>query len=186
MMCCKLFEDFFCFALNKPKFNHYPDNFVYVCINVTNMTLQEESNISSKPRRIRWWMWLIASPFLVFLLAILLLYLPPVQRFAVDKVSAIASRVWDAHLGSWGFWEEPLALTRSQKFTPEAFVQCPLLLLGWPVPKSQLSVDPTVDFLSPRHLSQHAPHLRYICNTFWKGDRRLKLGVPEDWGTGRS
>ena len=92
MMCCKLFEDFFCFALNKPKFNHYPDNFVYVCINVTNMTLQEESNISSKPRRIRWWMWLIASPFLVFLLAILLLYLPHVQRFAVDKVSAIASR----------------------------------------------------------------------------------------------
>ena len=47
--------------------------------------------IPPKTRRIRWWMWLIASPFLVFLLAIILLYLPPVQRFAVEKASAIAS-----------------------------------------------------------------------------------------------
>ena len=99
-----------------------------------------------------------------------------------NPVSAIASRVWNAHLGRWGFWEKPLALTRSQKFTSEAFAQCPLLLLGWPVPTKQLSVDPNVDFLSPRHLYQHAPHLRYICNTSWKGDRRLKLGVPEGWG----
>jgi hypothetical protein len=38
-------------------------------------------------------MWLIASPFLVFLLAIVLLYLPPVQRFAVDKASAVASEM---------------------------------------------------------------------------------------------
>lgn len=56
------------------------------------MTTQEETVIPLKPRRRRWWLWLIASPFLVFLLAIILLYLPPVQRFAVDKASAIASR----------------------------------------------------------------------------------------------
>lgn len=37
-------------------------------------------------------MWLIASPFLLFLLLLLLLYLPPVQRFAVDKASALASQ----------------------------------------------------------------------------------------------
>ena len=34
----------------------------------------------------------MASPFLLFLLLVLLLYLPPVQRFAVGKASAIASQ----------------------------------------------------------------------------------------------
>ena len=56
------------------------------------MTPQEESNIPVVPRKRRRWLWLLASPFLLFLLAIILLYLPPVQRFAVDKASAIASR----------------------------------------------------------------------------------------------
>ena len=55
------------------------------------MTIQEEPILSEKPRKPRWWLWLVASPFLLFLLAIVLLYLPPVQRFAVDKASAIAS-----------------------------------------------------------------------------------------------
>ena len=55
------------------------------------MESQQQPIIPPKTRKIRWWMWLIASPFLVFLLAIILLYLPPVQRFAVDKASAIAS-----------------------------------------------------------------------------------------------
>ena len=55
------------------------------------MELQQESIIPPKARKIRWWMWLLVSPFFVFFLAIVLLYLPPVQRFAVDKVSAIAS-----------------------------------------------------------------------------------------------
>ena len=55
------------------------------------MTLQEEPIISVKPRKKRGWLWLIASPFLLFLMAIILLYLPPIQRFAVDKASAIAS-----------------------------------------------------------------------------------------------
>ena len=36
-------------------------------------------------------MWLIASPFILFTVLCVLLYLPPVQRFAVDKASAIAS-----------------------------------------------------------------------------------------------
>ena len=55
------------------------------------MNLQEENHILPKGRKIRWWMWLIASPFILFSLAIILLYLPPVQRLAVDKASAIAS-----------------------------------------------------------------------------------------------
>ena len=62
------------------------------------MELQQESNIPSNKRRIRWWMWLIASPFLVFLLAIILLYLPPVQRFAVDKASEVASESTGLHI----------------------------------------------------------------------------------------
>jgi len=55
------------------------------------MTHQEETNIPRKPRKRRGWLWLIASPFLLFLLLVILLYLPPVQRFAVDKASALAS-----------------------------------------------------------------------------------------------
>ena len=55
------------------------------------MTFQEEPIISVKPRKKRGWLWLIASPFLLFLMAIILLYLPPIQRFAVDKASAVAS-----------------------------------------------------------------------------------------------
>ena len=55
------------------------------------MNLQEENIIVEKPRKRRWWMWLIASPFILFTVLCVLLYLPPVQRFAVDKASAIAS-----------------------------------------------------------------------------------------------
>ena len=55
------------------------------------MTTQEESIILKEPPKRRKWLWLVASPFLFFLLLILFLYLPPVQRFAVDKASAIAS-----------------------------------------------------------------------------------------------
>ena len=54
------------------------------------MTTQDPI-ISPEPRKRRWWLWLIASPFLLFLLVIILLYLPPVQRFAVNKASEIAS-----------------------------------------------------------------------------------------------
>ncbi|MBQ8442860.1 MAG: translocation/assembly module TamB domain-containing protein [Bacteroides sp.] len=56
------------------------------------MTTQEAPIIPVTPRKRRWWLWLIASPFLLFLLAIILLYLPPVQRFAVDKASTLASQ----------------------------------------------------------------------------------------------
>lgn len=55
------------------------------------MNSLEESSISPKPRRRRWWLWLLASPFILFALLCVLLYLPPVQRFAVNKASAIAS-----------------------------------------------------------------------------------------------
>ena len=56
------------------------------------MIPQEEPIIPVVPRKRRWWLWLIASPFLLFLTVIVLLYLPPVQRFAVDQASAFASR----------------------------------------------------------------------------------------------
>ena len=80
-----------CITVKQNKINHNADNFVYVCINVTKMNTQEEPIISIKPRKRRWWMWLIASPFLLFLLLVFLLYLPPVQWFAVQKASEFAS-----------------------------------------------------------------------------------------------
>ena len=55
------------------------------------MTEQEPIITPPQPKKRRWWLWLLASPFILFALLILLLYLPPVQRFAVDKASAIAS-----------------------------------------------------------------------------------------------
>ena len=56
------------------------------------MDIQEEPLILPKSSKRRWWLWLLASPFLLFFTAIVLLYLPPVQRFAVDKASTIASQ----------------------------------------------------------------------------------------------
>ena len=45
----------------------------------------------SKKQRFRWLVWLAASPFILITLLCVLLYLPPVQNFMVDKVTAIAS-----------------------------------------------------------------------------------------------
>ena len=55
------------------------------------MTEQESIITPPQPKKRRWWLWLLASPFILFALLILLLYLPPVQRFAVDKASKMAS-----------------------------------------------------------------------------------------------
>ena len=44
-----------------------------------------------KKRKYRWLIWLAASPFLLIALLCVLLYLPPVQNFVVDKVTAVAS-----------------------------------------------------------------------------------------------
>ena len=56
------------------------------------MESQQEPTIPSKSRKIRWWIWLFSSPFILFALLCVLLYLPPVQRFAVEKASTIASQ----------------------------------------------------------------------------------------------
>lgn len=55
------------------------------------MTEQEPIITPSRHKKKRWWLWLLASPFLLFSLLILLLYLPPVQWFAVNKASKLAS-----------------------------------------------------------------------------------------------
>lgn len=56
------------------------------------MELQQETNISpKKKRKCRWWLWLLASPFLLFALLCVLLYIPPVQWYAVHKASEMAS-----------------------------------------------------------------------------------------------
>ncbi len=48
-------------------------------------------HILPQKRKIQWLVWLIASPFLLFTLLCVLLYLPPVQNFVVDKVADVAS-----------------------------------------------------------------------------------------------
>ena len=54
---------------------------------------QQETNIfPKKKRKCRWWLWLLASPFLLFALLCVLLYVPPVQWYAVHKASELASQ----------------------------------------------------------------------------------------------
>ena len=48
-------------------------------------------HILPQKRKNQWLVWLIASPFLLFALLCVLLYLPPVQNFVVDKVADVAS-----------------------------------------------------------------------------------------------
>lgn len=83
------------------------------------------------------------------------------------------------HLGGRDSWEKLLAFARGQKFTLEDFAQGPLLPPGCSVPTAQLWADPAFAFLRTRNLSLHAPFKTHYFNTSWKGDRRLKLGVPE-------
>ena len=52
-----------------------------------NQEIQKKTN----RWRFRWLVWLLASPFILFVLLCVLLYLPPVQKFVVDKVTSIAS-----------------------------------------------------------------------------------------------
>lgn len=55
------------------------------------MTEPNESSSPKLPRRHRWWLWLVASPLLLFVILAVLLYFPPVQRFAVNRVTKAAS-----------------------------------------------------------------------------------------------
>lgn len=45
-----------------------------------------------KKKHIRWALWTIASPFILFLILCILIYLPPIQTFLVDKAAVYASR----------------------------------------------------------------------------------------------
>ncbi|MCD8285125.1 MAG: hypothetical protein LUB62_02730, partial [Prevotellaceae bacterium] len=51
-------------------------------------------------RLLTWLLWIVASPFLIFLLLVILLYIPPVQQWAVNTVARIASEQtgWDISL----------------------------------------------------------------------------------------
>ena len=51
----------------------------------------QEPVILPQKRRYRWLVWLLASPFILFAVLCILLYLPPVQNFVVDKVATMAS-----------------------------------------------------------------------------------------------
>lgn len=47
-------------------------------------TLDEE-------KYVRWTLWTIASPFILFIILCILIYLPPIQNFLVDKAAVYAS-----------------------------------------------------------------------------------------------
>ena len=48
-------------------------------------------NIRPVSKKKRWLLVLLASPFILFFFLTVLLYLPPIQRLAVDKATAWAS-----------------------------------------------------------------------------------------------
>ncbi len=65
----------------------------------------KKSEGERKPRSLMkrlliWLVWIVASPFLIFLLLVILLYIPPVQQWAVNTVARIASDEtgWDIRL----------------------------------------------------------------------------------------
>ena len=44
-----------------------------------------------KKKYVRWTLWTIASPFILFIIVCILIYLPPIQNFLVDKAAVYAS-----------------------------------------------------------------------------------------------
>ena len=44
-----------------------------------------------KKKYVRWTLWTIASPFILFVILCILIYLPPIQNFLVDKAAVYAS-----------------------------------------------------------------------------------------------
>ena len=44
-----------------------------------------------KKKYVRWTLWTIASPFILFIILCILIYLPPIQNFLVDKAAVYAS-----------------------------------------------------------------------------------------------
>ena len=44
-----------------------------------------------KKKQLRWTLWTIASPFILFIILCILIYLPPIQNFLVDKAAVYAS-----------------------------------------------------------------------------------------------
>ena len=45
-----------------------------------------------KKKYVRWTLWTIASPFILFIILCILIYLPPIQNFLVDKAAVYASK----------------------------------------------------------------------------------------------
>jgi len=113
------------------------------------MTQQEETMLPQSRKR-RWWLWLVASPFILFLIAFILLYLPPIQRFAVDKASAVAaeSTGLDISIGriSLSFpldlvIDDVYAVLPEENDTLLALDRLKAEVQFWPLLKKQIEID---------------------------------------------
>ena len=134
------------------------------------MTEQEPIITPSRHKKKRWWLWLLASPFLLFSLLILLLYLPPVQWFAVNKASKLASESTglDITVGRLDLRfpldllvRDVLAVEPESKDTLLALDRLKVELRLWKLFKKELEIEEVS--INTERLSEAIPFL----NTHW-------------------
>ena len=114
------------------------------------MNTQEEPNILSKRRKKYGWLWLLASPFILFALLCVLLYLPPVQWFAVNKASEMASNMTglDIRVGQLALRfpldlvvDDVLAVTKEERDTLLSLDRLKVELRFWKLLKKEIEIE---------------------------------------------
>lgn len=112
--------------------------------------MTEQEPIINQPKRKRRWFWLLASPFLLFLFLCVLLYLPPIQRWVVDKATSMAAESTGLDVGighiSLGFpldlvVDEVHAVTREEGDTLLALDRMKVRVQFWPLLKKEVEID---------------------------------------------
>ena len=114
------------------------------------MNTSEESNIPTKRKKRYGWLWLIASPFILFALLCVLLYLPPVQWFAVNKASEVASDMTglDIRVGRLALRfpldlvvDDVLAVTKEEGDTLLSLDRLKVELRFWKLLKKEIEIE---------------------------------------------
>ena len=114
------------------------------------MNTPEELNIPSKRRKRYGWLWILASPFILFALLCVLLYLPPVQRFAVNKASEVTSDMTglDIRVGRLALRfpldlvvDDVLAVTKEERDTLLSLDRMKVELRFWKLLKKEIEIE---------------------------------------------